>query len=145
MDVRCHPRPYSLGPGNESAGLCLSGPVGRLRWRWGLEISVATFSTTLSWGVEGQGCMKELGGAGSEAASVFMVPRRACCSEALQLLLAGFVWEQHLCSVADFLGVQEAVGVVKAQDICKDREGTESISPAHASWWCWERVDQAHG
>lgn len=69
--------------------------------------------------------MKELDGAGSEAARVFTVLRRAPCPEALQLLLTGLVREQHLCSVADFLGVQQAVGVVKAQDICRDRAVTE--------------------
>lgn len=72
--------------------------------------------------------MKELNRAGSEAVRVFTALRRACCLEALQLLLTGLVWEQHLCCVADLLGMQEAIGVVKAQDICEDEEVTTSIS-----------------
>ncbi|OBS80703.1 hypothetical protein A6R68_21086, partial [Neotoma lepida] len=71
---------------------------------------------------KGQGRVKELNGVGSEAARVFTALRRAPCPEALQLLLTGLVREQHLSSVADFLGMQKAIGVVKAQDICKDRE-----------------------
>lgn len=39
------------------------------------------------------------------------------CPQLLQLLFRGFVWKQDLHSVADLLGMNEAVGVVKPQDI----------------------------
>lgn len=53
----------------------------------------------------------------------------SCCLETLNLLLGGLVGEQHLHSVADPLGMHQAVGVVKAQDVCKDGEVSKQSEP----------------
>jgi len=50
--------------------------------------------------------------------------------ETLNLLLGGLVGEQHLYGVADLLGVYQAVGVVEAQDVCRDRGGSRQSKPS---------------
>lgn len=49
--------------------------------------------------------------------------------ETLNLLLRGLVGQQHLDGVADLLGVYQAVGVVEAQDVCRDRGGSRQSEP----------------
>lgn len=49
--------------------------------------------------------------------------------ETLNLLLRGLVGQQHLYGVADLLGVYQAVGVVEAQDVCRDRGGSRHSEP----------------